>query len=128
MPKWTYRLTVYNELDRTLELTDYSIAWGSEDTKFEKKIEPGKTATYAVHAPAGTSTGIEFYLNFEDIPKKDQHRYGTIAVNVDIPYWKTKNTSSCKSTGIIAYTGFQQIPDGNHDFATSVTVFKSTGE
>ena len=44
MPRWTYRLTVYNELDRTLELTDYSIAWGSEDTKFEKKIEPGKTA------------------------------------------------------------------------------------
>lgn len=51
--------------------------------------------------------------------------YGTVQVNVDMPYWKTKNTSSCKRDGNLRVDGFQEVPDGAHDFSTSVIVSRS---
>ncbi|WP_087064306.1 hypothetical protein [Intestinibacillus massiliensis] len=128
MPKWTYQLTVFNQLDRTLHLDNANIAWGGKDSgsdNFPDDIEPGKTAKYFVHSPAGTATGIEFYLTFSDTPPSGSTRYGTLRVSVDMPYWKHKNTSSCDTTGLLQATGFQKIPDGNHDFSTSVTISRS---
>lgn len=131
MPKWTYYLTVYNQLDRPFKLQTENIAWGrteGEDVcpeNFPRIIEPEKSGKYFVYAPAGTSTGIEFYLIFNDVAPAGKSMYGTVQVNVDMPYWKTKNTSSCKRDGNLRVDGFQEVPDGAHDFSTSVIVSRS---
>lgn len=128
MPKWTYQLTVYNQLDRTLHLDNNNIAWGKKDGctgNFPADIKAGETGKFFVYSSAGTSTGIEFYLTLSDTAPSGGTKYGTMSVSVDIPYWKHANTSSCETTGLLAATGFQKIPDGNHDFSTSVTVSRS---
>lgn len=131
MPKWTYYLTVYNQLDRPLKLKTTNIAWGDKEStsdNFPDTLEPGKSGDYFVYSTAGRSYGIEFYLTFNDVAPAGEIMYGTIQINVDMPYWKTANTSSCNTSGIIKVTGFQKVPDGAHDFATSITVFRSISQ
>lgn len=125
MQKWTYYLTVVNELDRPLELISENLAWGRKEKdrdNFPRIINPGTSAEYRVFSPAGTSTGIEFYLSFRDKAPAGEHSYGTVKVEVDMPYWKHRNTSSCRTTGTLTQNGFTQVPNGVHDFSTSFVV------
>lgn len=124
MPKWEYKITVVNRLDRDLKLISKKIAWGHEVT-FPETITKGMIGDYEVHAPAGTMTGIEFYFTLQDVaPTATDAQYGLIEVKVDMPYWKKKNTSSCTATGILEAANFSQVPDGAHDFSTTITVSK----
>lgn len=127
MPKWTYHLTVINELKCPLKLLEPNIAWGRKekfDGNFPDVIQPGTFGKYYVYSPAGTSTGIEFYLSFQDKAPAGEHSLGTVQVKVDMPYWKHKNTSSCETTGMLEQSGFQEVPDGGHDFSTTVTIYE----
>lgn len=131
MPKWTYYLTVVNELDRPLELISENLAWGRKERKegnFPRIIAPGTNAEYRVYSPSGTSTGIEFYLTFRDKVPAGEHSYGTVQVSVDMPYWKHANTSSCHTTGTLGQNGFTQVPHGAHDFSTSFVVYNLPGK
>ena len=118
-------------MDRPLKLESKNIAWGKEEGKksypdnFPTQIEPGKSGIFYVYSPAARSYGIEFYLNFHDVAPEDKFIYGTVRISVDMPYWKHQNTSSCTVTGLLQKTGFQKVPDGAHDFSTSVTISKS---
>ncbi len=128
MPRWTYHLQVYNHLDRTLKLDNCNIPWGEKDgggDNFPSSIAAGQSGYYHVYSAAGKPSGIEFYLNFSDEVPEGGSQYGTVKIAVDMPYWKHANTSSCTTTGLIKATGFEKVPDGNHDFSTSVTFSRS---
>lgn len=123
MPKWTYSITIVNNTDRALELISSSVPWGICAKAFPKEIASGAYGEFSVYSPAGTPSGIEFYFTMRDkVEKVGDPHYGTFAFSVDIPYWKHANKSSFDCTGIFSQTGFQKIPDGAHDFATTATV------
>lgn len=129
MPKWTYSITIVNNTDRPLELISSSIPWGKKDGDFPEEIAVGECGEFSVHAPAGTSTGIEMYFSMRDIvPQKGEASYGTVSFSLDMPYWKHKNTSKINCTGVLKLSGFQEIPDGAHDFSTTVQVFTSLSD
>ncbi|MFT3984954.1 MAG: hypothetical protein QM697_13690 [Lachnospiraceae bacterium] len=124
MPKWTYKITIANRLERDLELISSSIPWGQEQT-FPSMIAAGRVDSYEVHSSAGTMTGIEFYATLQDkIPQASDAHYGLVEIKVDMPYWKTKNTTSCTGTGVIEVSNFSAAPDGVHDFNTTVSISK----
>lgn len=64
MQKWTYYLTVVNELDRPLELINENLAWGRKEKgrdNFPRIINPGTSAEYRVfslRAPPRGSNSI----------------------------------------------------------------------
>lgn len=84
MPKWTYYLTIYNQLDRPLKLSAENIAWGKKESSkdypgnFPSQIDPGTSGKFYVYSPAARSYGIEFYLTFNDIAPAGQNMYGTM--------------------------------------------------
>ena len=61
----------------------------------------------------------------DKVNKASDPHYGTFSFSVDVPYWKHENKSSFECTGILTQSGFQKIPDGNHDFSTVVTISTS---
>lgn len=124
MPKWEYRLTVINNTDRDLELVSFSIPWGRKDN-IPSSISAGGSGEFRAHAPAGTATGLEFYLTMRDKVQGNQKSYGDFSVAVDIPYWKHANKSSIECHGILTQTGFKEIPNGAHDFATTTSISTS---
>lgn len=129
MPKWTYKISIDNQLDRALELVTSSVPWGKCERAFPKIINPGEIGEFSVYSPAGVPSGIEFYFTMRDkVNVKGEPSYGSFSFSVDVPYWKHKNKSSFKCTGILTQTGFQEIPDGNHDFSTAVTISTSLCE
>lgn len=129
MPKWTYKISINNQLDRPLELVTSSVPWGKCEKAFPKIINPGAIGEFSVYSPAGVPSGIEFYFTMRDkVNVKGEPSYGSFSFSVDVPYWKHKNTSSFECTGILTQTGFQKIPDGNHDFSTAVTISTSLCE
>ncbi len=129
MPKWKYKISINNQLDRELELVTASVPWGKCEKAFPKIINTGEVGEFSVYSPAGVPSGIEFYFTMRDkVSKKGEPAYGSFSFSVDIPYWKHKNTSSFKCTGVLTKTGFQEIPDGNHDFSTVVTISTSLCE
>lgn len=126
MPKWTYSITIVNNMDRPLELISSSIAWGKKAKAFPTEIAAGEHGEFSVYAKAGTSTGIEFYFTMGDkVEKKGDPHYGNFSFSVDMPYWKHANKSSFDCTGILTQSGFKKIPDGAHDFAITATVSTS---
>lgn len=123
MAKWTYLLTIINDTDRTLELVSSSVPWGKRDGKFPETISAGQHGDFKVYSPAGNPTGLEFYFTMRDKPNTEQEtRYGSFSVAVDVPYWKHNNTSSFTCNGILTQSGFKEIPNGAHDFATTATI------
>ena len=42
MPKWTYSITIVNNMDRPLELISSSIAWGKKAKAFPTEIAAGE--------------------------------------------------------------------------------------
>lgn len=129
MPKWTYKISINNQLDRPLELVTSSVPWGKCEKAFPKIINPGAIGEFSVYSPAGVPSGIEFYFTMRDkVNVKGEPSYGSFSFSVDVPYWKHANKSSFECTGILTQTGFQKIPDGNHDFSTAVTISTSLCE
>lgn len=123
MPKWTYAITIINNTDRDLELITSSVPWGKREKEFPKTIASGEHGEFRVFSPAGAAYGIEFYFSMRDkVNQSGEPHYGSFSFSVDVPYWKHENKSSFKCTGILTQTGFQKIPDGNHDFSTAVTI------
>lgn len=123
MAKWTYLLTIINDTDRTLELVSSSIPWGKCDGKFPETIPAGGHGDFKVYSPAGKPTGLEFYFTMRDKPNTEQEsRYGSFSVSVDVPYWQHNNKSSFTCNGILTQSGFKEIPNGAHDFATTATI------
>ena len=126
MPKWTYSITIVNNMDRALELVSSSVPWGKCGKGFPKEIAAGDTGEFNVYSSAGKSSGIEFYFSMRDkVEKAGKPHYGGFSFSVDIPYWKHANKSSFNCTGIVTQTGFEKIPNGAHDFATTATVSTS---
>lgn len=129
MPKWTYKILINNQLDRALELVSSSVPWGKCEKEFPKIINAGEVGKFSVYSPAGTPSGIEFYFTMRDkVNKAGEPSYGSFSFSVDVPYWKHGNKSSFECTGILTQTGFQKIPDGNHDFSTMATISTSLCE
>ena len=94
MPKWTYSITIVNNMDRPLELISSSIAWGKKAKAFPTEIAAGEHGEFSVYAKAGTSTGIEFYFTMGDkVEKKGDPHYGNFSFSVDMPYWKQDRKS-----------------------------------
>ncbi|KUO73932.1 MAG: hypothetical protein APF77_01615 [Clostridia bacterium BRH_c25] len=126
MPKWTYKITIANRLDRDLELISKSVPWGQEKS-FPNLIKKGEVDNFEVDSGAGTMTGIEFYATLQDkLPDAASAHYGMVNIKVDIPYWKAKNATSCEGTGLLKVDNFTEIPDKAHDYSTTVTVSKKT--
>lgn len=126
MPSWTYSISIVNNTDRTLELVSSNIPWGKKTQDFPQKIESKKTGEFSVYSPAANPTGIEFYFSLRDIvTNNDDTPYGLINFSLDMPYWKHGNSSALKCTGAFKQEGFEEIPDGAHDFATSATIFST---
>lgn len=124
MPKWECNVTVVNRLDRDLELISKSIPWGKE-TAFPILIKKGGRGTYSVYAPAATMTGIEFYATLQDkVPDENGVNYGLVEIRVDMPYWKSKNTTSCNASGILEVKNFVPAAEKARDYSTTVTVSK----
>lgn len=124
MARWTYTITIINDMDRALELVSSSVPWGERSKPFPKEIAAGEYGEFTVYSGAGDPWGIEFYFSMRDkVEKKGEPHYGSFSFSVDIPYWKHKNKSSFQCNGIISQNGFEKIPDGAHDFSTTVTVF-----
>ncbi len=129
MPRWTYKITVVNNLDRALELVSSSIPWGKREKDFPQTINAGEVGVFSVYSPAGTPSGIEFYFSMRDkVNVKGEAHYGSFSFSLDMPYWKHENKSSFECTGILTQNGFQKIPDGNHDFSTTVAISTSLNE
>lgn len=129
MPQWTYKITINNCLDRPLELVASNVPWGICERPFPKTISAGATGEFCVYSPAGAPWGIEFYFSMRDqVNKAGESHYGSFSFSVDVPYWKHENKSSFDCTGILTQTGFQKIPDGNHDFSTLVNISTSLCE
>lgn len=129
MPKWTYKILINNNLDRALELVTASVPWGKCEKNFPKIIKAGEVGEFSVYSPAGVPSGIEFYFSMRDkVNKEGEPSYGSFSFSVDIPYWQHKNKSSFECYGILTQTGFQKIPDGNHDFSTMATINSSLCE
>lgn len=126
MPKWTYQLTIINHLDRALELVSSSIPWGRKQSAFPGTIEAGGNGVFSVYAPAGTMTGIEFYFTMSDKCPQGEPSYGSFSVSVDMPYWKHANTGKITCTDLITQKGFEDVPDGAHDYATTATISLTT--
>ncbi|MCI8404679.1 MAG: hypothetical protein HFE49_07225 [Clostridia bacterium] len=123
MPSWTYSITIINNTDRTLELVSSSVPWGNKEKDFPKTINAGATGEFSVYSPAGAPWGLEFYFTMRDKPNSSEEcNYGSFSFSVDMPYWKYENRSSLTCTGILTQSGFQKIPDGSHDFATTATI------
>lgn len=122
MPRWTYKLVVNNQTDRPLKLVSSNIPYGRPEGMLPDQVFPSCSATYEIYSPAGVPSGIEFYLTFQDVAPVGLPSYGTMNVSVDIPFWKHANKSSCETTDLLVATGFQKVPNGNHDFQTIVTV------
>lgn len=126
MAKWTYMITIANRLDRDLEVISKSVPWG-QIKSFPDTISKEKTGCFEVDSGAGTMTGIEFYVTLQDkLPDNTCTHYGLLEIKVDIPYWKSKNTTSCVGTGLIYVDNFSSIPNGAHDYSTTVTISKKT--
>lgn len=121
MSKWQYKLLIKNTLDRDLKLDSIRIPYGKEDT-ISKNIPANGEGVCTIYSPKGKAYGIEFFVTYSDIYTKEQNPYGSFTVYVDIPYWKHKNSSNCSTTGILEVEGFQEVPDGNHDFENSIIV------
>jgi len=121
MPEWNYTVIVNNELDRPLKLINGQMVHCKSRT-MPDEIKPGESSKYNIYSPGGTSYGIEFYLSFKDVAPKGEPSYGTMDIRVDMPVGKRKNTSNCTTTKLLTAEGFEQVPDGYHDFQTSVTV------
>lgn len=129
MPRWTYSITIVNNTDRPLELISSSLPWGQKDGGFPEEIAPGACGKFSVYAKAGTSTGIEMYFSMKDkVPSEGDASYGLISFSLDMPYWKHKNTSKLNCTGVLKSDGFSEVPDGAHDFSTTVQVFTSLSD
>lgn len=117
--KWTYKLLIKNTLDRPLVLKALDIPYGTKK-KATEVIPPNGDGECTVFSSAGKPTGIEFYVTYAD--KCENSPYGSFTISIDIPFWKSKNTSKCSTTGIIKVEGFQNVPNGNHDFQNSIIV------
>lgn len=122
MAEWNYKIAINNQLDRDLKLISSSVPWGKART-MPDKIKAKQNEVYNVYSPAGAPYGLEFYITLQDETPPGSANYGTIDIGVDMPYWKHDNTSYCNANGFLRVTGFQKVPDGNHDFQTSVTVY-----
>ena len=70
MPKWTYSITIVNNMDRALELVSSSVPWGKCGKGFPKEIAAGDTGEFNVYSSAGKSSGIEFYFSMRDKVEK----------------------------------------------------------
>lgn len=126
MAQWVSQIMINNQSGRVLHLSDAKISLGEkeiDDGKFPSNIEPGETGIYEVYSPAGRPSGIEFYLSFYDIAPTGQAQYGTMDISVDIPFWKHANNGSCVTSGNLFTTGFGRIPNGVHNFDTTVIVY-----
>lgn len=129
MPKWTYKISINNQLDRALELVTSSVPWGKCEKEFPKIINAGEVGEFSVYSPAGVPSGIEFYFTMRDkVNGHGEPSYGSFSFSVDVPYWKHENKSRLECTGILTQAGFQKIPDGNHDFSTMATISTSLCE
>ena len=129
MPRWTYKITINNCLDRALELITSNVPWGICEKAFPETINAGEVGEFCVYSPAGAPYGIEFYFSMRDkVNKAGEAHYGSFSFSVDVPYWKHANKSSFECTGILTQSGFQKIPDGNHDFSTVVDISTSLCE
>lgn len=123
MPRWTYSLTIINNTDHALELVSSSVPWGYKDKPFPKTINAGESGDFCVYSPAGVAYGLEFYFSMRDKPQNPEDPfYGSFSFSVDMPYWKHANKSSLDCTGMLTQSGFQKVPDGAHDFATTATI------
>lgn len=123
MPRWTYSIAIINETDRPLELVSSNVPWGKCEHDFPTKIAPKKTGEFKVYSPAGAPWGLEFYFSMRDVPSGNEDGYGFCHFSVDMPYWKHKNTSHFACEGMLGSQGFMEVPDGAHDFSTTVHVF-----
>lgn len=121
MSKWTYSLLIKNTLDRSLKLENINIPYGKKQ-EVSEEIPAGGDGKCIIYSPAGTPTGIEFYVTYSDIHETGEASFGSFSIKVDIPFWKHKNTSSCVSTGLIKVEGFEEVPDGNHNFQNSILI------
>lgn len=123
MPKWTYSITIINNTDRELELVSSSVPWGYKEKAFPRTIGVHEKGEFKVYSPAGAPYGLEFYFSLRDKPKtSEEGMYGSISFSVDMPYWQHENHSDLICTGMLKQDGFQKVPDGNHDFATTATI------
>lgn len=128
MPKWTYSIAIINDTDRPLELVSSNVPWGNCEHEFSKIISPNRTGEFRVYSPAGAPYGLEFYFSMRSVPEDGEKSYGFCHFSVDMPYWKHKNTSHFACEGILASSGFIPVPDGAHDFATTVHIYTKLSE
>lgn len=119
--KWQYKLMIKNTLDRDLKLDSLRIPYGKKGSVNET-IPAGGSGVCTIYSSGGEPIGLEFYVTYSDVYKQGEAPYGSFTVYVDMPFWKSKNTSTCDTNGIIKVDGFRKVPNGNHDFENPIIV------
>lgn len=121
MARWTYSITLCNNLKRDLVLTNKLIPWGTISS-FPERIKPGESGNFTVYSPSGASYGVEFSFQMRDVPEEGKPNHGTVDFYVDIPYWSYQNTNTLKTSGALMQTGFSPISYSGHDWSTTAII------
>lgn len=123
---WEYNLNIINKTDRDIEVMSSELIsgyWMTNDIEDKKPVKikaHSESEALTIKAHFGPN-GYEFKCTWKDTTTTGQKSYGTISLEINVPY-TVDNYSKCTTSGAFIVSGWSELPASGHNFIQTMVV------